>query len=136
MVENDDHRAALRAWVVSKATRKTFAKWYRSRGVSRVTAGGWRKLALKHIVANLVRNPSQNAQSCQIEALPNHPEITDIHATIEIDVPKSKASWQVEPFLMIPRPELADFSWAAKRNELRRQRAKRKRKVDRSTKAA
>jgi hypothetical protein len=129
LVNGDGPRRALRAWVASKASTKSFASWYRAEGISKRAAEGRRRAALRHICEALnARNPFWNARTGQSGTLQNDPQIGDNRYMIDADVTKSKPSWQDGAFERIPRPELQDFSWAAKRNELRRQRAARKKK--------
>lgn len=122
LVENDSHRAALAAWVECMADnkRKFFKDWCRSANISEKTGRKRKDAAITRIYAQLVRS---NVQDCNIpsrEGLLDTPEIDDVEGRIG-------DAWRGDPYRLSQSSGALDFSWAAKRNERRRERERRRR---------
>ncbi|RWO58763.1 hypothetical protein [Mesorhizobium sp.] len=83
---------------------------------------------MQQIAIILARRASRNSESAEISLL--HHEIRDVSATITEDAGErdSLNSWIADgAFAKILSSEHDDFSWAAKRNERRRQQEARRR---------
>lgn len=133
LVENEDQRSALAAWVRCMAnSREHFQDWCFENGIHPETGRRRKDRALARISAHLSRSVVQNNDIGGFGVLPDTPEISDVEATFEAMAPKQNGlrSWASDTaFTSIFSDAPADFSWAQKRNEMRRQREARKRKA-------
>lgn len=134
MVGDDGERRALLAWARSKVGGKAFRRWcFQVEGIHPETGRKRKDRALARISANLVRRPMQNSEIDCSPLLHSGPEIGDVSDTVEDDVGRREGlnSWMADGALASVVSEAADFSWAQKRWERRRQReaAKRKREA-------
>lgn len=133
MVDDDGERRALLAWARSKVGGKAFRRWcFQVESIHPETGRRRKDRALARIFAQLVRSDVQNSENGVSDLLHGGPEIGDVSDTLAEDVGQRDHlnSWMSDsafsPF-MATEPAAA-FSWAAKRNELRRQRETRRRK--------
>ncbi|MCV9960404.1 hypothetical protein OIU34_00695 [Pararhizobium sp. BT-229] len=127
-VDSESERRCLWHWSISKAGGQSFSRWCRSEGIHVETGRRRKDRAITHIALSFARNPLQNNENDTNGLLRLGPEISDIHVNIA-DVAQTH-SWRDDgAFSPIGIPELRDFSWAAKRNEMRRQRAEEKRQA-------
>lgn len=75
------------------------------------------------------RKPLQHNENDLFSLLPDTPEISDKSVNIAEDAPTSWMAENAKPMACDFDSELQDFSWAQKRNEIRRQREARKREA-------
>lgn len=133
-VEDDGQRRALLAWSRSKVGGKSFRRWcFQVEGIHPETGRRRKDRALARISAQLDRRAMQNSEIDCSPLLHSGPEISDVSDTVEEDAGKRNGlnNWAADdafsPFLA---DVIHDFSWAAKRNERRRQRAALKRQKE------
>ncbi|MFU0503637.1 DUF6362 family protein [Pseudaminobacter sp. NGMCC 1.201702] len=142
LVSHEDERTALAAWArcMADSKRQFFKDWCFDNGIHPETGRRRKDRALARIHAQLNRSDVQNCETTGLGELPDDREIEDIDATFPKSQPKGNPSytWRdddaFQPIVFARREgtreieTLADdFSWAAKRNERRRQREARKR---------
>ncbi|MBE1208128.1 hypothetical protein [Aminobacter carboxidus] len=131
-VGNDKERRALLAWARSKVGGKSFRSWcFKTEGIHPNTGRDRKNRALEQIAAILARKGSHNSETGDSGELLRTHEIDDVSHTIAEDAGERDTlnSWLADgAFAKVLSPEFDDFSWAAKRNERRRQREKQKRK--------
>lgn len=130
MVEDDGQRRALLAWARSKVGGKAFRRWcFQVEGIHPETGRRRKDRALARISAQLNRSAVQNSKTSCSPLLHNDAEIGHVSDTFGDDAGRRDGlnSWAADdafsPFLT---DAIHDFSWAAKRNERRRQREKRR----------
>lgn len=120
-VENESQRRCLWHWSIGKSGGQPFRRWCKSEGIHVETGRRRKDRAITHIELSFIRNSLQNNEIARKSLLRVGPEISDIHVNIA-DVAQ-KLTWRDDgAFSPIGIPELRDFSWADKRNEMRRQR--------------
>lgn len=123
----ESERRCLWHWAISKAGGQPFARWCRSEGFHVETGRRRKARAIAQIELTFVRNSLQNNENVRSAMLRCGPVISDIHVNITDDA--HKFTWRDDDaFSPVSVPELRDFSWAEKRNEMRRQREAEKRK--------
>ncbi|MER8827215.1 hypothetical protein NKH73_14095 [Mesorhizobium sp. M0938] len=131
-VGNEKERRALLAWARSKVGGKSFRRWcFKVEGIHPNTGRDRKNRALQQISAILARRASQNSESAEIRLLHHTHEISDVSATVTEDAGERDClnSWIADgAFAKILPSEHDDFSWAAKRNERRRQQEAKRRK--------
>jgi len=131
-VKKPEERRALLAWARSKVGGMKFKKWcFKVEKIHPETGRHRKDRAIARIFAHLSRGDVQNYDNDDFEVLRSEAEIEHISANIPEDAVerKSPTSWMADgAFAPTLVPEMQDFSWAEKRNELRRQREARKRK--------
>ena len=130
-VSDDCERRALWAWAISRAGGLSLNKWARREGIHPNTGRARKDRALAQISAILVRNASQHSGSAQIRLLQDPPQISDVSDITGDDIGERDClnSWIADgAFAKILSSEHDDFSWAAKRNQARRQREQQRRK--------
>lgn len=122
LVENEDHRRALTAWVACMADNKRlfFKDWCKYENVSEKTGRKRKDAAVARILAQLVRSGVQNCNIPSREGLLDTLEIDDVDGRIG-------DAWRGDPYRLSQSSGALDFSWAAKRNERRRERERRRR---------
>jgi len=132
-VPDEGERRALLAWAMSKAGGRKFNRWcFKVEGIHPETGRRRKNRAIARILARFDRNGGQDCNNPANGVLPETPENDHDPATIAEDVsePRSPRSWMSDdafaPFLS---EGPFDFSWAEKRNEIRRQREARRRKL-------
>lgn len=145
LVDDEDNRAALAAWVRCMADHKRlfFKDWCKNIGITAKTGRARKNRAIASIHAQLDRRDVQNNDSGGFEGFPCTPEIGDIEPNIAGRVQEQNGitSWTADDafnsFLINPKSvrnrvdvDEAGFSWAAKRNQRRRQREAKKRKQE------
>lgn len=119
-VPDDSERACLVAWASAHVGGESFKQWCFRQGFHPMTGTRRKDRALEHICLALGGSIIQHGEMAHEGVLIATPEISDVDAILS-----DLAPYRV-PFVE-NEPEGA-FSWAAKRNERRRQReAKRKR---------
>lgn len=130
-VPDASQRQCLMAWANAQIGGETFTSWCFRQGFHPMTGTRRKDRALEHISRSLGGRTIQHCEKGREGVLPQAPEMSDVHATIEAARQKDGEvqSWMAEDaFARVLAPENDDFSWAARRNEMRRQReAKRKR---------
>lgn len=133
-IGDDRERRALLAWARSKVGGKSFRRWcFQVEGIHPETGRRRKDRALAKIQARFSGRPMQHDETREIRVLLPGREIGDLSATIAEDVGQREglnrwaANDAFSPF--IPNEPASAFSWAAKRNEARRQREARKRKA-------
>jgi len=126
LVDNESERRCLWHWSMSKAGGRPFRRWCKAEGIHVETGRRRKDRAIAHIELSFLRNPLQNNENASEAMLRCGPEISDKH--VILDEPIKQHTWRDDgAFSPIGLPELRDFSWADKRNELRRQRDAKKR---------
>lgn len=120
-------RHALWAWAKAKAGGKSFANWCRTKKVSKTWASELKDRAISQIATGIALNVSQNRQIEVLPALPVGHEISD--KTDKMAVSHRSFSWRDDTAFQ-PVAGEHDFSWAAKRNEARRQRRMKQKKQE------
>lgn len=132
MAASDDaERRALWAWARAKAGGKSFRRWcFKVEGIHPETGRRRKDRALQRISDNLAGKRDLHEQTAEIKVLSCGGQISDVSATLGEDAGERDHlnSWMADsafsPF-MEQEPQSA-FSWAAKRNEMRRQREARR----------
>ncbi len=119
LVGNEDHRAALAAWVDCMAGNRFFKDWCRRVGISEKTGRKRKNAAVATIYARIVRNSVQNCKDGAFEGLLDPHEISHVDARIG-------DAWRGEPYWIGSSQGEDDFDWSDKRNAHRRKMAKRK----------
>lgn len=128
LIANESERRCLWHWAISKAGGKPFTRWCRSEGIHVETGRRRKDRAIAQIELAFTRNSLQNNENVRSDLLRVGPEISDIHVNIA-DV-AHKLTWRDDgAFSPVAVPELRDFSWADKRNEMRRQREAKKKQA-------
>jgi hypothetical protein len=131
-VGNEQNRRALLAWARSKVGGKSFRRWcFQVEGIHPETGRRRKDRALEQISAILGGRTSQNSENWEIRGLHSGHEIADVSDTIAEDAGKREGlnSWAADDaFTSFLADTKHDFSWAAKRNERRRQQEARRRK--------
>ncbi|MFC3208126.1 hypothetical protein [Aquamicrobium soli] len=115
LVRNEDHRAALAAWVDCMAGHRFFKDWCAQAGISEKTGRKRKNAAVASIHAHLVRCDVQNCDIWSAEGLLEPGEIGHVDDRIG-------DAWRGEPYFLTARSGEDDFNWAAARNKRRRQR--------------
>jgi len=143
LVDNEGERRALRAWAHAMAGGRPFARWCKRIEHICVMTGRRRKnRAIAKILARLHGKRHLHDGNTEIRVLPVTPEITDVSATVADGMTGNETSlysWASdEAFQPIAYARLpgrtkqveidGDFSWSAKRNQIRRQREQQRRK--------
>jgi hypothetical protein len=127
-------RRALFAWARAKAGGKAFAKWCRT--VERIhpeTGRKRRNRALEQIHRYLTRRATLDCETGSPDGLRVGADSGDIFATLDEVAGKRKGPnrWLDDgAFSNVFSNDPADFTWAGKRNERRRQREAAKRKEE------
>ena len=131
-IDADQDRRALLAWARSKVGGKSFRRWcFQVEDIHPETGRRRKDRALSRVSSILARRPVQNNEKPENGVLHCGPEIEQIPDTLAEDVGKRDQlnAWAAQDaFRPFHGEEAPDFSWAEKRNELRRQREARKRK--------
>ena len=125
-------RHALWAWAKAKAGGKSFASWCRSRGISKTWASELKNRAIAQIATGLALKMSQNSQIDVSAALPVNHQIGD--KLVKMRPSRPEYSWR-DGTAYQPVAGEHDFSWADKRNQLRRQRRNRQMKQKQTSQA-
>jgi hypothetical protein len=124
-------RRALLAWARAKAGGMKFKRWcFKVEHIHPETGRRRKDRALARIQAQLDGRTIQHDEMREIRVLPKEPEIGDIPDRIGPEAGERREAncWAAEDALVRTFiPDIADFSWAAKRNERRRQREARRR---------
>lgn len=131
--DDDAERRALWAWARAKAGGKSFRRWcFTVEGIHPETGRRRKDRALERISDHLAGKQHLHAQNAEIRVLSCGHEIMDVSDTIAEDAGKrdNLNSWLADdafaPF-MSNEPQAA-FSWAKKRNDMRRQREAKRQK--------
>lgn len=114
--------------VVPSVKKISFSRWCRDvEGIHRNYGMECKNRAIHQISEYFVRNASLDVMNAEICTLQETPEISDL--SVNIEEPRTWSWMAPGAFPKSADPELRDFSWAEKRNELRRQREARKNKA-------
>jgi len=135
LVEDEEERAALAAWVRCMADHKRlyFKDWCADYGIHPETGRRRKDRAIACIALELNRRALQHNENPDLGVLPDTPENEHIDANIASRVREQDGitAWAADDaFTSFFADRPADFSWVAKRNERRRQREARKRKQE------
>lgn len=134
MVDDHGERRALLAWARSKVGGKAFRRWcFQVEGIHPETGRRRKDRALTRISDRLSRSDAQHSENDRSPLLHSGPEIGDVLDTVEEDAGKRNGlnNWAAEDaFTSFLADQKHDFSWADKRNQLRRQREAAKRKKE------
>lgn len=128
--DDDAERRALWAWARAKAGGKSFRRWcFTVEGIHPETGRRRKDRALARIAARFPVERHLHDGNREIRVLSCGHDFQDVPDTIADDARGSRGlnCWAAHDAFGPIIPELADFSWAAKRNERRRQREARKR---------
>lgn len=130
LVKDEDKRTALAAWAGCMADNKKrfFKDWCKRHGISEKTGRKRKDAAVSIIRAKLVRSDPQDCETGSVEGLPDEAETGHEFGRIG-------NVWRSDPHLIQQGAE-PDFSWVDKRNERRRQREAKRRKLASSQPAA
>jgi hypothetical protein len=132
MVDDHGERRALLAWARSKVGGKAFRRWcFQVEGIHPETGRRRKDRALTRISDRLSRSDAQHSENDRSPLLHSGPEIGDVLDTVEEDAGKRNGlnNWAAEDaFTSFLADQKHDFSWAEKRNQLRRQRQAERRK--------
>jgi hypothetical protein len=124
--DDDGERRALLAWARSKVGGKSFRRWcFMVEGIHPETGRRRKDRALAKIHAYLSGRTMQHDENAEIRVLQGGAEIGDVSDTFGEDAGKRDGldHWlSPDAFTRDFSLDQADFSWAAKRNERRRQR--------------
>ena len=143
LIDNPEERRALIGWANSKAGGKSFRRWcFQVEGISQKTGLKRKDRALAKIQAKAGGTIGQHSVSGLNGGLPQGPEIDDVSGTIEAggDEGEGLNHWRsrdATQSIILPYENdrsgdrrvavpASAFSWAAKRNEARRQREKKR----------
>jgi len=128
LVDDESERRCLWHWAIGKAGGRPFKRWCDQEGIHVETGRRRKDRAISLIALALIRKPLQNNENASSGLLRAGPEID--HISVNIDEPSHTLTWRDDDaFSPTAVPELRDFSWAEKRNEMRRQRDQRKREA-------
>ncbi|GAA2817135.1 hypothetical protein EDC40_103666 [Aminobacter aminovorans] len=132
-LDDDCERRALLAWARAKAGGKSFRRWcFKVEDIHPETGRRRKDRALQRISDHLAGKRDLHDENREIRVLSCGHEISDVSDTITEDAGERDQlnSWLADgafaPF--VEDTPASAFSWAAKRNELRRQRETRRRK--------
>lgn len=142
LVDDDAERRALRAWSLAMAGGRPFVRWCKRVEHICVMTGRRRKnRAVEKILAHFRGKQDLHDGNTEIRVLPVTPQISDVSDTLTDGMTgceTSLFSWasdqafQSITYARIPGTKQieveGDFSWANRRNELRRQRDHQRRK--------
>lgn len=141
LVDDDGERRALQAWVRAMAGGRSFARWCKNIEHIAVMTGRRRKnRAVVKILAQLSGKRDLHDENREIRVLPVAHEISDVSGTLTSDADGHETglnSWAdgeaFQPLFYTPVKGTrevetdGDFTWAKRRNEVRRQREAKKR---------
>lgn len=129
-VGNEEQRRALLAWARSKVGGKSFRRWcFQDEGIHPETGRRRKDRALLKISTILSGRTMQHSQNGTNGVLASGHEISDVSDTVEEDAGRRDGlnSWAADDaFTSFLADQKHDFSWAAKRNEVRRQKEARR----------
>lgn len=129
-VHNEKERRALLAWARAKAGGKSFRRWcFQTEGIHPNTGRDRKNRSLEQIKAHFGSGTNLHDRSAEIRLLHPTNEMGDVSDTFEADAGQRETlnSWLADgAFAKLMSPEFDDFSWAAKRNERRRQQARKR----------
>lgn len=138
--DSDGERRSLLAWARSKVGGKSFRRWcFKVEGIHPETGRRRKDRALAKIQAHLSGRPMQHNENTEIRVLHVGTEIGDVSSTFAEDAGKRDGldHWlSPDAFTADFTVQAADFSWADKRNQRRRQREAAARKEQARRKAA
>lgn len=125
---DESSRRCLWRWAKSKIGGRPFSEWCRAEGIHPETGRRRKDRAIVEIELSFNRNALQNNENASNSQLLVGTEISDKH--VIISDPTHSLTWQSDDaFSPVAVPELRDFTWSDKRNEMRRQREARKREA-------
>lgn len=130
-VDDEGERRALLAWARAKAGGRAFSKWcFKVEGIHPETGRRRKNRAIAKIMGEVSRSDAQHSQKAEIRVLRQQADSDDKYDRIGEDArgEKRPTHWMDDTAFLpfIPDSPEADFSWAEKRNERRRQLRKKK----------
>lgn len=141
LVSVEKNRRALWAWAKAKAGGLPFTKWCKREGIHEMTGQRRKDKAIQELL-HVLRKHTQHSENGENAVLPLPPVFWHVSDNIAANAPIDEKAVHREPDAV---PDMAcffdeslrDFSWADKRNEIRRQReAKRKEEAEKKRQAA
>lgn len=131
LVSVEKNRRALWAWAKAKSGGLPFTKWCKREGIHEMTGQRRKDKAIAELL-HVLRKDAQHTQDVENAVLPLPPIFWHVSDNIAANAPKEEKTVSREPdakpMACYFDSEFTDFSWAIKRNELRRQREAEKRK--------
>lgn len=130
LLDDPRERRSLWAWAFAKAGGKPFAKWCRRIEHIHEETGRRRKdRAVMRISAQLARSDVQNIENGHLGVLPVGADFGDSDDILGGDVGRREGgnAWAADGAFTRLFTEDTDFSWAEKRNKLRREREAKRR---------
>lgn len=128
MVSCERERTCLTSWARCMATKRYFKDWCRQQGIHPETGRRRKERAILRILLGLDCRTLQHNKIDVSDLLPDTPETG--HKSVNMD--EGARKWmapEAKPLRCYFDTDLEGFDWAAKRNELRRQREERRKKA-------
>lgn len=125
-VTDEDERSALISWARCMALNAVFKDWCKSRGIHPETGRRRKERAILRILLTFSRKPLQHNENDVFSLLPDTPKISDKCVNIGEEHPTNWIAEDAKTTSCDFDKHLQDFSWANKRNEMRRQREARR----------
>ncbi|MEX2693688.1 hypothetical protein [Rhizobium mongolense] len=120
-VDDESERRCLTAWAWCPARKGFFKNWCKEEGIHPETGRRRKERAILRILLALSRKPLQHNEIDLQGLLPDDPKISDKHVIIAEGATHWRAA-EAKPMACDFDTDLAGFDWAAKQNERRRQR--------------
>ena len=132
LVSIEQNREALSGWVHCTSGAGHFYDWCKKRGFHVETGRRRKDRALLEIQVRLDGRMGQHSETALQEVLSNTPEIGDIDAILPASASETNGirSWAADDAIVsVIGGAGCDFSWAERRNEIRRQRRAQKQRA-------
>mgnify|MGYP003451474700 CR=1 FL=1 len=145
LVDDEEERRAVLAWAGARTGGRPLKRLSKANGITPQTGRRRKKRAIEKISSKLAGKPDLHDENREIRVLPVSPEIDHVSATVMADAgfETSANSWAADDALqpfhidriafpngdlkMIPTDQ-AEFTWAKRRCQLRREREAKRRK--------
>lgn len=125
-VRDEGERLALTSWSRCMAMGFVFKDWCRQESIHPETGRRRKERAILRILLAREGKPLQHNDKAILELLPDPPVLGDKYVNIAEDAPEYWRGEDARPMACDFDTDLDGFSWAAKQNERRREREKRK----------
>lgn len=133
LVSVEKNRRALWGWAKAKSGGLPFTKWCKREGIHEMTGQRRKDKAIGELL-HVLRKHAQHTQNGEIAVLPLPPVFWHVSDNIAANAPKEERTVHREPdakpMACFFDSDFTDFSWAIKRNELRRQREAKRREEE------